>query len=206
MMNKKQPVSRCLLLASILMTATACTTTQQSEQPAQPVNSGQAAATFPVKSPTFGGYLASLENRSYAKDIHVKVSALHNSVKLGKTLKFKLESDVDGYASLYIFQKSGKVHALLENARIHAGQSKIYPDDYVNLVLRARPPVGANAVLLLGSEQPIQGTIKRNGSYLSKPTQIRSTQFGAVSDIDNQVSYLPQSQWDSDLIEISIHK
>lgn len=202
-MHKNQPVSRLVLYASILITMTACTSTQQTVSPTQPT---QAAPTFAMKSPSFGGHLAGLENRAYAKDIHVKVSALHDSVKLGKTLKFKLESDADGYASLYIFQKSGKVHALLENARIHAGQTKIYPDDYVNLVLRARPPVGANAVLLLGSEQPIQGTIKQNGRYLSKPTQIRSTQFGAVADIARQVEYLPENQWDSDLIEINIHR
>lgn len=203
MIIKKQPLSRFILSASLLVTATACTTTQQKTQPA---SSNQTAATFPIKSPVFGGYLTSLENRSKAKSIHVNVSTLHDRVKLGKTLKFKIESDTDGYASLYIFQKSGKVHALLENAPVYAGQTKIYPDDYANLVLRARPPVGENAILLLGSKQAIQGTIKHNSSYLSRPTQIRSTQFGAVSDIAKQVSHLSKKQWDSDLIEINIHK
>lgn len=175
-----------------LLSIPACTTTDGIEQGG--MNTQQDTLTY-------NRLLSPFVNDTQEQSL--KLEAIPgNQLEVGQPLRFKIRSNKSGFVQLYVFQTSGEVTTLLENAPIEANEIIYYPDLHNKIRLTAREPVGKNAVLILLTKTPIAGSIKHDFQKLSRPSHIRSTQSGAAAMIFDQIRHMPKSNWQSDTLII----
>ena len=78
-------------------------------------------------------------------------------LRLGDPISFALSTSTAGHGHLYILNTSGTVVALAENLPVAPGAPVLFPAPDAGFTIRAHPPVGANRVLFLVTQQPFQG-------------------------------------------------
>ena len=85
--------------------------------------------------------------------------------------------------------------ALAENMSVRGGEKTAFPPAKSGIRLRAHPPAGNNALLLIATTRPIAGTVARNYRPLGNPVRLAGSATNALQDIENQLRDIPAAEW-----------
>ena len=118
-----------------------------------------------------------------------------DNLRFGDLFDIDLLSSREAFLHLYLFQTSGDVMALAENMSVRGGEKTAFPPAKSGIRLRAHPPAGNNALLLIATTRPIVGTVARNYRPLGKPARLAGSVTNALQDIENQLRDIPAAEW-----------
>jgi|GEM_PF-3658333 len=118
-----------------------------------------------------------------------------DNLRFGDLFDIDLLSSREAFLHLYLFQTSGDVMALAENMSVRGGEKTAFPPAKSGIRLRAHPPAGNNALLLIATTRPIAGTVARNYRPLGKPARLAGSVTNALQDIENQLRDIPAAEW-----------
>ena len=118
-----------------------------------------------------------------------------DNLRFGDLFDIDLLSSREAFLHLYLFQTSGDVMALAENMSVRGGEKIAFPPAKSGIRLRAHPPAGNNALLLIATTRPIAGTVARNYRPLGKPARLAGSVTNALQDIENQLRDIPAAEW-----------
>ena len=118
-----------------------------------------------------------------------------DNLRFGDLFDIDLLSSREAFLHLYLFQTSGYVMALAENMSVRGGEKTAFPPAKSGIRLRAHPPAGNNALLLIATTRPIAGTVARNYRPLGKPARLAGSVTNALQDIENQLRDIPAAEW-----------
>ena len=118
-----------------------------------------------------------------------------DNLRFGDLFDIDLLSSREAFLHLYLFQTSGDVMALAENMSVRGGEKTAFPPAKSGIRLRAHPPAGNNALLLIATTRPIAGTVARNYRPLGKPARLAGSATNALQDIENQLRDIPAAEW-----------
>ena len=85
--------------------------------------------------------------------------------------------------------------ALAENMSVRGGEKTAFPPAKSGIRLRAHPPAGNNALLLIATTRPIAGTVARNYRPLGKPARLAGSATNALQNIESQLRDIPAAEW-----------
>ena len=118
-----------------------------------------------------------------------------DNLRFGDLFDIDLLSSREAFLHLYLFQTSGDVMALAENMSVRGGEKIAFPPAKSGIRLRAHPPAGDNALLLIATTRPIAGTVARNYRPLGNPVRLAGSATNALQDIENQLRDIPAAEW-----------
>lgn len=118
-----------------------------------------------------------------------------DNLRFGDLFDIDLLSSREAFLHLYLFQTSGDVMALAENMSVRGGEKTAFPPAKSGIRLRAHPPAGNNALLLIATTRPIAGTVARNYRPLGNPVRLAGSATNALQDIENQLRDIPAAEW-----------
>lgn len=118
-----------------------------------------------------------------------------DNLRFGDLFDIDLLSSREAFLHLYLFQTSGDVMALAENMSVRGGEKIAFPPAKSGIRLRAHPPAGNNALLLIATTRPIAGTVARNYRPLGNPVRLAGSATNALQDIENQLRDIPAAEW-----------
>ena len=118
-----------------------------------------------------------------------------DNLRFGDLFDIDLLSSREAFLHLSLFQTSGDVMALAENMSVRGGEKTAFPPAKSGIRLRAHPPAGNNALLLIATTRPIAGTVARNYRPLGNPVRLAGSATNALQDIENQLRDIPAAEW-----------
>lgn len=118
-----------------------------------------------------------------------------DNLRFGDLFDIDLLSSREAFLHLYLFQTSGDVMALAENMSVRGGEKTAFPPAKSGIRLRAHPPAGNNALLLIATTRPIAGTVARNYRPLGNPVRLAGSATNTLQDIENQLRDIPAAEW-----------
>lgn len=121
-------------------------------------------------------------------------------IRLGTQVSFRVESNVAGYAGLYLVDPSGRVTVLGENMVLTGSLDYPLPADGVTLT--ATQPVGNNRVILLVTQQPIAGF--SGYDTLSRPVSLAASENELRSGLNRIVRGRPRNSWAMEEISVRV--
>ena len=167
------------------------------QTPSQPVVQAPQNTAAPAAAAVLEQALNRLENPGNLREFGVELLPRFggDNLRFGDLFDIDLLSSREAFLHLYLFQTSGDVMALAENMSVRGGEKTAFPPAKSGIRLRAHPPAGNNALLLIATTRPIAGTVARNYRPLGKPARLAGSVTNALQDIENQLRDIPAAEW-----------
>lgn len=165
---------------------------------------GIATTAAPIAPPsTVRDYLEQVGTSERA-DVRVALEKAGRTVQVGEDIQFKVQSDHDGFLSLFVVDAKGNVGTLIPNGKlqcqpVRAGIPIHIPRD-VPFSLRAQPPLGPTRIKAIVTRAPIPLVGSADSGDVLRRVQL-SEVIGAPTD---QSGNPARAQWSSAELEFLI--
>ena len=116
-------------------------------------------------------------------------------VVVGTPVGFRLSSNRDGYAHLYLIGSDGGVTALAENLPVAEGAQAEWPPPGGGVTVWASAPVGVDRLILLVTRQPFVGFVDAAGQALARPVGLAETAEAFLNRFNRATASLPAASW-----------
>lgn len=134
------------------------------------------------------------ENAEYAFAVGVTPTTAP-PVAVGTPVGFRLSSNRDGYAHLYLIGSDNGVTALAENLPVAAGAQADWPPPGGGVTMRASAPAGIDRLILLVTRQPFVGLVDAAGQALPGPVGLAETAEAFLERFNGATARLPAASW-----------
>lgn len=145
--------------------------------------------------------LAGLSNPSRPFDVSLWPE-MKSVARIGDRLRLGIRANADSYVTLFNVGSSGATARLLDNKRVRAGETLIFPGADSAVDFAVTPPAGVESFVVVATSRPVNilraGDVTRGGRLATLALDSREL----ASRIRSATVELPSAAWNADVADV----